>query len=413
MKKSATLPMANATHPAQQNPNLPCRRVLVISPQPFYEDRGTPIALCYLVRALSELGYHVDFLTFPVGQPVIFPRLRLIRVANPLRIKSVPVGLSLRKLFFDALLLLKTRKQVRISQYCAVHAVEEASFIAALFCHGIPIIYDMASSLPEQLSQKRIFRLSKTERILRALEQWVVSRVSYVICSAGLIDHVRELNPHVPAKEWWFPGTTESITEKEIHQLRQSLGIAPGDTMLLYAGTFEKYQGIELLLEAIRIVLRRNQKAHFVLIGATDTDLRAFSRSLILDPHEEGKVKLLKRQPRKYVSKYLAAAEYLISPRVHGRNVPLKVFDYLAAGKPILASDTAAHRAILDESRAAFFQNSPHHLAGIIQELFDDPARATMLATRAQEYANQHLSWDNFRKTIAEIYSRWCDCNQG
>ena len=44
------------------------RRVLIVTPQPFYEDRGTPIAVRYVANALSETGVQVDLLAFPVGQ---------------------------------------------------------------------------------------------------------------------------------------------------------------------------------------------------------------------------------------------------------------------------------------------------------------------------------------------------------
>ena len=49
------------------------RRVLVVAPQPFYQDRGTPIALRQVLQAGSELGYRMDLLTFPLGAEVPLP----------------------------------------------------------------------------------------------------------------------------------------------------------------------------------------------------------------------------------------------------------------------------------------------------------------------------------------------------
>ena len=54
--------------------------VLVVAPQPFYEDRGTPIALRYTLKALSDQGYKIHLLTYPVGQDVVMPGLRIIRM---------------------------------------------------------------------------------------------------------------------------------------------------------------------------------------------------------------------------------------------------------------------------------------------------------------------------------------------
>src|SRR5687767_14166924 len=76
-------------------------RVLVVAPEPFYEDRGTPIAVCQLLKALSQLSYEVDLLTYPIGSDVDIPGVRCLRTSNPLGIRRVPIGFSLRKVLFD------------------------------------------------------------------------------------------------------------------------------------------------------------------------------------------------------------------------------------------------------------------------------------------------------------------------
>ena len=87
------------------------RRVLVVAPQPFYQDRGTPIALRQVLEALSGLGYQVDVLTFPVGQDIELPGVRIFRAGNPFRIRGVPVGLSARKLLLDLSLVAALRSR--------------------------------------------------------------------------------------------------------------------------------------------------------------------------------------------------------------------------------------------------------------------------------------------------------------
>ena len=58
--------------PAPDHSGAP-RRILAIAPQPFYEDRGTPIAIRQLLRAHSEQGYAVDLLTFPTIEAASIP----------------------------------------------------------------------------------------------------------------------------------------------------------------------------------------------------------------------------------------------------------------------------------------------------------------------------------------------------
>src|SRR5215210_1753615 len=133
----------------------PRPRVLFVAPQPFYEDRGTPIAVRQVLQALGQLGYAVDLLTYPVGSDVSIPGLRIFRGANPFGFRSVPVGLSVRKLLLDLALASALRAHLRSQSYTCVHAVEEMAFPAALLGrrYGVPVLYDMQSSLPEQLSR--------------------------------------------------------------------------------------------------------------------------------------------------------------------------------------------------------------------------------------------------------------------
>jgi hypothetical protein len=106
-------------------------RVLLVTPQPFYEDRGTPIAVRYVAQALSELGAYVDILAFPVGRSVTIPRVKIMRCANPLRLKHVPIGFSWRKIALDATLWKAFGRLVNSGKYHIVHAVEDAAYMAA------------------------------------------------------------------------------------------------------------------------------------------------------------------------------------------------------------------------------------------------------------------------------------------
>src|ERR1700682_1037973 len=98
-------------------------RILLVTPQPFYEDRGTPIAVRYVAQALSELGASVDILAFPVGRNVTIPQVKIMRCANPLRLKQVPIGFSWRKIVLDASLWQAFSRLVNSGRGYIAHAV--------------------------------------------------------------------------------------------------------------------------------------------------------------------------------------------------------------------------------------------------------------------------------------------------
>src|SRR5699024_9774341 len=87
-----------------------------------------------------------------------------------------------------------------------------------------------------------------------------------------------------------------------------------------------------------------------------------------------GSLRVVKRQPRERIPAYLAMADVVVSPRAYGDNLPLKIFDYLSAGKPIVATDIPAHRSVLDEDRALLTGLwSPDLARGIVRLLQDRP----------------------------------------
>src|ERR1700722_4160782 len=97
-------------------------RVLIVTPQPFYEDRGTPIAVRYVARALSEIGVEVDLLAFPIGEDVAIKDVSIRRCGNLLRFRRVPIGFSWRKIVLDASLWTSFAKQLSLRRYDMVHA---------------------------------------------------------------------------------------------------------------------------------------------------------------------------------------------------------------------------------------------------------------------------------------------------
>ena len=90
---------------ASTNDTAVGKKVLLISPQPFFQWRGSPIRVGFNAMALVENGYAVDLLTLPIGDEREIKGVRVIRVANPLGVKNIPIGPSPHKIICDILLL--------------------------------------------------------------------------------------------------------------------------------------------------------------------------------------------------------------------------------------------------------------------------------------------------------------------
>jgi len=381
------------------------RRILVVAPQPFYQDRGTPIALRQVLEALSQLGYAVDLLTFATGEDIALQGLRIFRAGNPLGIRSVPIGFSLSKVALDAALVAALSTRLSRTAYTCVHAVEEAAFPAVVLGgrRAIPTLYDMQSSLPEQLLKHTLARIPPVPTALEAAERWVLNRADLVVASVGLADRVRRAAPGARVREWRFPSATIGDRSAEADGLRVRLGLPDAAPVVLYSGTFEAYQGLERLIAAAPRILERVPSARFVFVGADDAgrvEMEAAAAELVRD----GILTIVDRQPRSLIPGYLALADVLVSPRSFGGNLPLKVFDYLAAGRPIVATDIPTHRTVLSDERAVLVAPTPEGLAAGVVSVLCDGAKSAALAQAAREYTVEHLGWGRFVQAVSEMY---------
>ena len=97
-------------------------------------------------------------------------------------------------------------------------------------------------------------------------------------------------------------------------------------------------------------------------------------------------------------------AQILVSPRKWGNNLPLKVFEYMAAGKPIVATDNGYHRMVLNEDRAAFANTTAEGIASAINQLLDNPEKMVRLAAAAKAYSETELGWTKFVDSVSQLY---------
>src|SRR5712691_9988793 len=249
-------------------------RILMIAPEPFFEPRGTPFSEFHRIRALTALGHHVDLVTYPFGQPVSMPGLRVFRSLRPPFVRRVQIGPSLAKIPLDVLLALTAIRRACSARYDVIHSHEEGGVIGALLAMllRVPHLYDMHSSLPQQLTNFAFSRSRIVARAFLAIERFMIrrSRVVIVICPS-LEETVRSLEPQ--ARTVLIenaPGSAEeAATLEQAAAVRRALGLEIATPVVLYTGTFEAYQGLDLLFDAMAIVRRSRPDARLVLAGGS------------------------------------------------------------------------------------------------------------------------------------------------
>jgi glycosyltransferase involved in cell wall biosynthesis len=377
----------------------------MLAPEPFFEPRGTPFSEYHRIKALSELGHSVDLVTYPFGADVSLPNLRIIRSARPPLTRGVRVGPSATKLLLDALLAVTAWRQARRERYDFIHSHEEAGLLGVWLARrlGVPHLYDMHSSLPQQLTNFRYARSGLLRRAFEAMEDRTIfgSDVVVTICK-DLQDHVTAMGAGERAVliENVMGGDVDETPQSSAADIRRRWGIGPSAPVVLYTGTFEAYQGLDLLLEAMKIVGRTHPDARLLIVGGRPEQVER------VRPLAGSSAIFAGYQPAREIPAFLEAADILASPRISGTNTPLKIYSYLRARKPIVATDLLTHTQVLDAAIALLVRPEPAHFAAALTALIDDPALRRQLAAAARERAESRYSRDVYVSRTRQVCER-------
>lgn len=385
-------------------------RILMLAPQPFFEPRGTPFSEYHRIKALGELGHHVDLVTYPIGRDVTLPNLRIFRGPRPPFVRKVRIGPSACKAALDGLLLATILRRVLSERYDAIHSHEEMGIVGVWLARWlkVPHLYDMHSSLPQQLGNFTFSRSSLLQRFFTWMEGRMIhgSEVVITICQE-LQDAVTDMGVGERSLliENVMGGDVDEPSSLSPMDVRERGSIAAGAPLVLYTGTFEPYQGLELLMQAASLLARSHPGARVLVVGGEPAQVEAARRQAAAMGAGENMV-FAGQHPARDIPAFLAACDLLVSPRVRGTNTPLKIYSYLRSGKPIVATDLLTHTQVLSPEVARLALPEPSAFAAAIAGLLDSPAERERLAGAARRLAAQKYSREGYVRRTAEAYAR-------
>ena len=379
-------------------------KILLLATHPFYQERGTPIAVDLLLTVLARRGDQVDVVTFHEGADRVYPGVTLYRIPHLPGMRGIRPGFSFKKLVGDVFVLAKALCLAARGHYQVVHAVEESVFMAMLIrlCLRTPYVFDMDSSLPRQMTEK--FRgLAVFAPILKWFEGRAIRHALAVVpvCDA-LADIAR---PYAPRKLCLLRDVSLLTPEPQTAggELPPTLS-ALLHPCFLYIGNLERYQGLDLLLASFALLLKSGVQASLVIAGGKEADIRHYQdKARMVDLGEN--VCFLGPWPIGRMAELFAVADVLVSPRIQGNNTPMKIYSYLQSGKPILATDLPAHTQVLTPDLAMLAPPTPEHFAAGMRRLIEHPDQGREMARRAKTLADAQYSFAVFERTVRELYA--------
>jgi glycosyltransferase involved in cell wall biosynthesis len=354
-----------------------------VAPQPFFAPRGTPVSVYYRTLVTAELGLPGDLLTYRQGQDVEIPNVRIIRIPDLPGLGPVGIGPSLRKLWLDCVLTVWVLGCLLRRRYPIVHAHEEAVFILRFLkpIFRFRLIYDMHSSLPEQLLNYRFTTSRFLIGLFEKLEASCLKAADAVITICPELARYAKPRMPDPSRHFLIENSIfEPVRLAGTEGGGDDEGMAPAlpaaRPIVLYAGTFEVYQGLDTLLGAFVHVHAACPRALLVMIGGTKEQvarLRQEAETLGIGEHVMG----AGPDTQAAAARCTRSAAVLVSPRSHGSNTPLKIYEQLASGVPLVATRILSHTQVLDEQVAFLVDPEPEAMAaGLIRALTDEDARA-------------------------------------
>jgi glycosyltransferase involved in cell wall biosynthesis len=379
-------------------------RILLLAPHPFYQARGTPIAVKTVLEFLSERGDTVDVLTYAEGADVSIPNCTVHRIPRVPGLQGIRPGFSVKEVLSDVLMVGSCLRLVRRNRYDLIHAVEESAFIAAAMrmLSGVPYVYDMDSSLAEQLVDAYP-PLRVALPILRRMEALAIRRSSGVLAVCSALQDVAL--SHDPDQ---LVGRVEDTTllAGPGPSAGNGRGLPPTDSgpVAMYVGNLEAYQGIDLLLEGFGHALQRVPDAKLVIVGGRDADI-AYYRGRAQRLGIEPSVVFAGPRPIGVLPELLRQADVLVSPRLRGLNTPMKIYSYLDSGSAVLATRLRTHTQVLDDGMAYLVEPEPIALGDGLAVLMADPELRSRLASSAKAYVQREHTPEAARRKLEAFYT--------
>lgn len=378
---------------------------------PFPVNYGSPAAIRELSETLSEMGHDVHVVTYPYGEKLSVGTARVHRIAQWRKSERLQVGPSKEKPFLDFLLLLKLCRVVRDHRIDIIHAHNYEGGLAGIFAKLItrrPLVYNAVNLMSDELQSYDFIKPRFLANWLAAALDWFVPILPdhIIAVTKELYDwHARhgvrkERLTLIPCgvKPAMFDGA-----DAEKFRSQYNIGSRP---VIMYAGVHSAFQRVDYLLRAFALVLDDEPSALLMLLSPIDNepDLpanRALAESLGISEN----VLFVGPHTLADLPHYLAMATVTVVPRPDCPGHPIKLLNYMMAGKPIVCFSGAAkgithmHDAIL----------VPDHdwrkMAEAIVTILRDPELAGSLGRNAKETVLENLDWQILAKKVEDIYA--------
>ena len=194
-------------------------------------------------------------------------------------------------------------------------------------------------------------------------------------------------------------------------ECRKQLGLPPDGNYLVFVGSLKKWHGIDRLVPLMPALVEDNPGLHLLIVG--DGEKRESLKQWIDEKRMSRNIILAGRVPFEKVSVYINAGDICLAPYFEeGLNEtgisPLKIFEYMACGRPIITNPVGGLDALFREYEIGVMIHSmnPQDWEAPIRNLLGDPEKMKTLGDNGCRAVQTHFSWEAICKNIESVLER-------
>src|SRR5437773_5348523 len=402
-----------ATHRRNTKNGAKGYSVAMVAACPFPVNHGSAASIREMSDTLSQMGHAVHIVTYQTGQKEIAVGHAKVHRTGPFRPETnARVGPSPEKFLEDLALCRLPRRVIQREQIDIIHAhnYEGAlTGVMAKWITGRPLLYNAVNLMSDELAGYGFIRPAWLARAIERGLDWFVPIFP---------DHITAVSPEL--KQWFVE---HGIPEQKVdmipagmqpemfnnaapEKLRARHAI-PDRPIVMYTGVLNAFQRIDYLLRAFAVVLKEQPDALLLMVSplvceSNEREHRKLADQLGISPA----VMWIAPHSLDDLPSYLALATVTAISRPECPGHPVKLLNYMAAGKPIVCSTGSAKG--LRHLHDAFIV--PNHdweaLGKVIVTLLKVRALAARVGANARATVLANFDWRQICAKIECIYDR-------
>ena len=345
-------------------------------------------------KSLARAGYEVILLA-PSNQDGTYDGVTL---------KGLPVWKSRLDRFARGSLTVYKKALEADADIYHFHDPELIPAALLLRLHGKKVIYDIHEDLPRTISYKPYIPrplCGFVSRTVEFVEEWASSRFSALVTATpGIGERFRRVNTNLAVLNNY----------PKIEEIEACSGVSNGnrEASFLYVGMrITRARGAEEMVRSVGL-LPDDLPARLKLVGGWDSSELPAALSTIPGWNRVDYVGAVGRAEVANQLQSAYAGLVILHPEPNYVNSqPVKLFEYMCAGIPVIASDFPICREIVARARCGILVNplDPREIASAMEFLLTHPEEAKEMGRRGYQAVLERYNWANEEKILLQFYS--------